>query len=234
MGLLILGHRGQVGTDICHFLETHHLTYHTIAELIDSESKVEEIAKDYRHALVVNCAFDKSLKDQFTNLSLPILLEQHFSYPVHLSSNAVYGVKQRTVSVNASLDPFNPYAQAKIKVENALTRSRIIRGSFLCTGNRIFKNAQSEIHKKALWNGITGFEFGRLLTEDRFKCSINNVASEKVINWNDLTTFFKCDAHHNESLLENKCILTSSVEGVADLADQLENLKRHIESNLAA
>jgi len=226
----IIGGGGQIGKDVDWYLSHKNIKYHNFKAKLRNNEDVFAFHKEYSSFQIVNFAFDRSLEDRFTNVQLPKLLEDHFVIPpIHFSSNAVYGIQKKTVKTGDSLDAFNLYASEKISAESSLVNSIVIRGSFLSSHHKIFRENIPKVHLRSMWNGITSFELASHLVLSKFKVGINTIASKKHLCWKEIADYFEIIVEHDESIINNQCILQSDICDVAPIFSQFDFLKAFLQ-----
>jgi hypothetical protein len=135
---------------------------------------------------------------------------------------------KRTVGTGDPLCADNPYARQKIRAEVALKRSYIIRSSFLSSSHRVFKIGEPKINAQSLWNGVTAFEFARLLANGAFNQTVTTLGSARFTTWGALADRFDKRATHDPSLPNNQCILTSDIVQIRPLEDQFAELEAYL------
>ena len=222
---LIIGADGQVGRDIQTYFTAQDISFSISQKKLLCKQDVINCLRQHPDHKVINLAFDKSLTNNFTNIELPILLDNMSKLsPIYLSSNAVYGLAERCVRATDSVVGFNDYARQKIEVEKNLKRSTIIRGSFLSSHHRLFSAINPKINQNSIWNGITVLELARLIVKDSFHVGIQNFYSMELLDWGDIANFFGKSFKHTPNFLENQCILISDLEEVRSLIKQFKCL----------
>jgi len=167
MKILILGHKGLIGSYLTNYIPQAQ----TVLYRYPSSEFIKHIVKT-KYNIIINCAVNKT-GDERTNIHLPYFLSKHCDYLIQFSSDAVFSGKKRigeTYSKEDSTDPICVYGKQKNKMEQLLytvaDKSLIIRTSFLDNESQFVKkiltNAEFFAFKNYIWSGLSSKQVANL------------------------------------------------------------------------